>query len=204
MPVDRGSIEEQLRTIGEGERWWDRAELRDLPHVLHPGERIHGICAGRLLARPRLSRKWLVLATSERLLLLRQEQLARRQIDVPFSQITSITHGRRIFSAEVSLHTLERRYRIRIGRRDATKFLGAVSMLVQRLAPLPGVVVMAGLPTAELVARPDLDQLDARVDRIDTTVERLEADLERLQQQVDFLESLLRRRGEAALTLPGS
>jgi hypothetical protein len=198
MAVDRGSIEEQLNAIGEGERWWDRAEMRDLPHVLHPDERIYGVVTGKLLARPRRASQWLILATSERLLLVKQERLARKQIDLPFSQVTSITHGNRLFSAEITLHTPQRRFRIRIAKNDAFKFLGAVSMLVQRLSPLPGAVRMAGLPAADLVSREDLA-------RVEGTVERLEAEIDRLQQQVDFLENLIRGRStEMTLTLPPS
>ncbi|MBA2670512.1 MAG: hypothetical protein H0U67_09090 [Gemmatimonadetes bacterium] len=49
MPIDRGEIDAQLRAIGEGERWWEQREFRDLPHVLHPDERIQGIINGKVL-----------------------------------------------------------------------------------------------------------------------------------------------------------
>ncbi len=40
--------------------------------------------------------------------------------------------------------------------------------------------------------------------RVETTVERLESEVARLQQQVDFLEDLLDRRAEGALSLPAA
>ena len=49
MPVDRGAIDGQLREIGEGERWWEQREFRDLPYVLQPDERLRGLTNGKLV-----------------------------------------------------------------------------------------------------------------------------------------------------------
>src|SRR5262245_341222 len=38
MPLDRGTIEEQLHALGESPRWWNRRELRDLPGALNVDE----------------------------------------------------------------------------------------------------------------------------------------------------------------------
>ena len=49
MPIDRGAIDGQLREIGEGERWWEQREFRDLPYVLQPEERLRGLTNGKLV-----------------------------------------------------------------------------------------------------------------------------------------------------------
>ncbi|HUF51164.1 MAG TPA: hypothetical protein VMN60_10040, partial [Longimicrobiales bacterium] len=91
MGVDRGTIDSQLKEIGEGEHWWEQAEFRELSHVLHEGERMLGIAYGKLLGprRPgiRPPRKWLLVVTDQRLICLQQERYGRKQIDVPATMI---------------------------------------------------------------------------------------------------------------------
>jgi hypothetical protein len=195
MPVGRGNIEEQLRAIREGDHWWDRREVRDLPLVLQHDERICGIVLGRVLRRPWRAKQWLVLVTTERLLLLRQERFGRTQLDIALSHVTSITHSARLFATEIGVHTVDRRHRIRIAKAGAVKFIGALSAVMQSLA-----LVRAGSEPGQLP--PDLARR-SDVERVEQTVGRLEADVERLQQQVDFLEDLLRTRTADALP-PGS
>ncbi|HEX7120300.1 MAG TPA: hypothetical protein VF212_16020 [Longimicrobiales bacterium] len=233
MPIDRSAIDRQLRDIGENERWWEHREFRDLPHVLTPDERILGLVRGRLLGPRRLkvipsrpplvpTRSWLFVATSQRLICLRRERFGRKQSDLRPGQVTRVRHGNRIRTCLITLDTAQGRYRIRIPKRDALRFLGALAPLVPHpVAPPPG----AGLPTpaspalAAVAAIPGLAGLVSKVTmlttppeyasrddiaRLETTVERLETELARLQQQVDFLEDLLRKRAEATGALPAA
>jgi hypothetical protein len=48
MGMDRGRIDQQLEALGEGSRWWDVRELRDLPAVLDADEEILAIARGKL------------------------------------------------------------------------------------------------------------------------------------------------------------
>lgn len=233
MSVDRGTIDEQLRDIGEGERWWEQREFRDLPHVLSSDERIHGIITGRLLgprrwpllpARPRLlpARSWLIVATNQRLICLRRERFGRKQVEVRLGQITGMPHSSRIRTYQITLHTSDGHYRIRIPKRDAFRFIGALAPLMPRPAArspnarlpapswLPGVAATAGVPgLAGLVSKvsmltaPDYAQR-GDITRVETTVERVESEIERLQQQVDFLEELLQKRAAEVHPLPAS
>lgn len=221
MPVDRGAIDAQLKEIGEGEHWWEMAEFRALPHVLRPEERIRGIVTARLSAsrRPRVRRHgsaWLLLATDDRLIALRQERFARKQIDIPRDQIVLLNHGPRLRHYRINLETAHVRYRIRIARKDALRFTGALSPLIPqssaaRLAPeveafawIPGMTTVASLPgfsgivtrVSKLAPPPPLAA--DRVQRLEGAVETLQAEVERLRQQVEFLEDLLQKRSDEA------
>ena len=109
MPVDRGAIDAQLKEIGEGERWWEHREFRDLPYVLAPDERIQGLTRGKVLGRlrPRLPQRaaWLLVATNQRLLCLKQERFGRKQVELRVGQISAILHASRLRSYQITLET---------------------------------------------------------------------------------------------------
>lgn len=226
MPVDRGAIDRQLRDIGEGEHWWEQREFRDLCHVLHPEERIAGLVKGRLLGRrrPRLPRlpgtgEWLIVATDQRLICLKQERFGRKQIDLPTDVILRIEQGGGLRRYQVTVHTTTKRYRIRIAKNDAFRFARALGPLMpsrpastlppalQPLAWIPGMTAVASLPgvgriVSEFSPAPPEPASRASVERLEATVDRLETDVERLQQQVAFLEELLERRAAEPSYLP--
>ncbi|HEX2203981.1 MAG TPA: PH domain-containing protein [Longimicrobium sp.] len=224
MPVDRGAIDGQLKDIGEGERWWEQREFRDLPYILHADERLRGIVNGRLLGRrrPRLGLSawrapWLIVVTDQRLICLKQERFARKQVEIAPGQITGIHHTSRIRAHQIMIETGVRRYRLRIAKPDAFRFSGALAGLLpkQPLLPgtppapegttwLPGAGAVAALPGGGgLLSRftraaPGDYASRAHVERLEATVERLLDDVERLQQQVAFMENLLQTRSEEA------
>lgn len=222
MPVDRGIIDAQLREIGEGEHWWELREFRALPHILRPDEQIRGLVTGRVSAarvprfRPRS--RWLILVTGERLIAVKQDRFARRQIEIAREQISRIHHGSRLRGYRITVESGGRRYRILIAKEDAFRFTGALAPLVperpaRQLDPeveawawIPGMTAVAALPgVSGIVSR--VSRLSPptsgfvrpeQVDRLEATVDRLQADVERLQQQVEFLEELLEKRSDEA------
>lgn len=221
MPVDRGTLDAQLRDIGEGERWWEQREFRELPYVLNAGERIHGLALGKLLGarRPRLrpSSRWLLAVTDQRLLCLRHERFARKQVDIAWEQITRVHQSSGIRSYQITVWTPERRYRMRIPKEDALRFTGALEPLIPRtsvqgpgpeleaLAWFPGMTMLARIPPfgglvsrVALLSSPEYATRE-QVERLEATVERLQGDVERLQQQVEFFEDLLQKRAAEAL-----
>jgi hypothetical protein len=219
MPIDRSAIDAQLREIGEGDRWWEQREFRALPHILHADERIVGIANGTLLGvrRPRVGRagRWLFVATNQRLICLKQERFARKQVEFAAGQISRVQQSSRLRAYQIALETAQGRYRIRIGKDDAFRFAGAIAPLMPNgAAPLvdavleprprlPGMTMVASLPgVGGVMARLSAPEYATRahVDRLEHTVERLQLDVERLQQQVAFLEELLRQRAVEALT----
>lgn len=223
MPVDRSAIDAQLRDIGEGDRWWEHREFRALPHILHPDERILGIVRGKLLGvrRPRIGRAgaWLFVTTNQRLICLKQERFARKQVEFAAGQITRVQQGSRLRAYQIALDTAQGRYRIRISKEDAFRFAGSIAGLVPgqpqmmdaTLEPKPlhpALAAVAGLPGVGRIAAkagllpPPEPAARAHVDRLEATVDRLQVDVERLQQQVGFLEELLRQRAAEAAYLP--
>lgn len=222
MPVDRGTIDTQLKQIGEGEHWWEQREFRELPHVLREDERMVGLAEGVLLGsrmprvKPLPRRRWLMVATDQRLICLQQERYGRKQIDIPSALITGVDHTTKLRSYQITIETTSRRYRLRIPKDQAYRFTRALAPLLPARAPqpfawIPGMTTVASLPgvgrlvsgfnslaTADDPRRGDVERLQATVERMQGTVERLEVDVERLQEQVAFLENLLRSRGEAA------
>ena len=206
MPLDRGTIEQQLHALGESPRWWDRRELRDLPGALNAGETIKAIAAGKLF-RPRLLRRpWLIVVTDARLLCIRSgTRMSRRQIELLAGEITRVWSGMGPFRSRVVVLAGGEKYRLLVRRADAFKLLTAISSLVHaRPEPLQGAwpTAVAGrvvrhilaLPTVALQPEPQKPE-PPPAERVDEErLANLEDQVQRLQQQVDFLENLLRRR----------
>jgi hypothetical protein len=225
MSVDRGTIDRQLRDLGEGDQWWEQREFRDLAHVLQDDEQINGLVNGRLLGprrpRPWPSRKWLIVATDRRLICLQQQGFGRKQVDIDGAVITRLEQGARFGSYRIVINTTSRKYRIRIAKADAFRFSRALAPLMpsrpsatlpaglETIAWIPGMTAVASLPGVgrivtgfSALATPD-DATRRDVERLEATVDRLQVDVERLQEQVTFLEELLEKRA-AASYLPSS
>ena len=221
MPVDRGVIDAQLRDIGEGERWWEQREFRDLPHVLHTDERIRGIINGKLLGRrrPRLRSggPWLFVATDQRLICLQQQRFARRQVDIVAGQVTRVSQSSRLRSFQIVLETPQRRFRLRIAKEEASRFMLALGPLlnlplqrlpgdIEQLSWIPGLTTVARLPgfsgivsRVAMLSPPDYASR-SDLERLEAVVESLQGEVERLQQHVAFLEDLLEKRRGAPST----
>jgi hypothetical protein len=189
MPLDHVALDARLRELGESERWWERREFRELTHVLHPGEEILGLVTGTLLGarRPRLLPRapWLVVATDQRLVLLRGEREARRQIDIAPGEIVRVQQQSRLRSFLITIGTPLTRHRIRIAKEDAYRFSTALARLVPQLRDetaahgpaLPG-EIRAAVPAADPGAG----------DELATVVARLRSEVERLERRVALLE----------------
>lgn len=223
MPLDRGAIDQQLQELGEGNRWWDQREMRDLPSVLDADESILAIARGRIARVRVLRRTWLILVTDRRLLCLRSTGGSGwRQVDVPARQITRVAlrigplHGR------VRVTAGDRSFRLLIPRGDAYKLATALTGVASITRPspnLPGPVLMVrrvfdhvlALPAAALnpvaatvAAMPahakgqQLAKAAALPDPVtEQRIDWLEAQVAELQQQIEFLERLLQERHEA-------
>ena len=226
MPFDRSALDAQLREIGEGERWWEQREFRALPYILHADERILGLVNGKLLGarRPRIrpTGTWLLVVTDQRLICIKQDRFARRQLEFTAGQITSIRQNSRLRTHQIAIDTPQGTFRLRIPKEDAFRFTGALAQLlpnppVQRIGSelepwpwLPGAATVGTLPgVAGIVSRVAMLSAPAyatrdHVERMEAVIERLQGDVERLQQQVSFLEDLLQKQAEAAFLPRGS
>ncbi len=207
MPVDRGTIEQQLQALGESPRWWDRRELRDLPGALNVGETIRVIAVGKLFRLRLLRRSWLIIVTDQRLLCIRSgSRMSRRQIELHAGEIMRVWSTMGPFRSRVTVLAGGEKYRLLVRRADAFKLLGAISHLVQAGLEPPqgtGPTAIAGRVVRHILALPTValqpDEAGkpeaAPAPTVDSErLEALEDQVQRLQQQVDFLENLLRRR----------
>jgi hypothetical protein len=208
MPIDRGLVDQQLQALGEGSRWWNQRELRDLPTVLHADERILAISRGKL-ARVRWFRStWLIVVTNTRLLALRSiGGRGWRQAEVNAGQIVRLALRVGPFRGRVLVVAGGFTYRLLVPRADAYKLMDALSStvgpppetfspfgparmfrrVIDHVLALPAVALNPGAPPEPPPPAPDNSALEQRV-------QFLEEQVELLQQQVDFLEQLLRQR----------
>lgn len=210
MPVDRGTLDAQLKDIGEGDRWWELREFRELPHILHAGERIRGIAVGKLLGpwRPRVkpAGRWLLLVTDQRVICLKQERVSRRQVDIVPAERMYVRTSSKMRGYEVAVVGPQQHYRLRVARVDASRFVAAVEALFPRPATriedsIPGAGMIEGarrLLAAPSGPPPPLATAE-ELREVEISVDRMAAEIERLHERVAFLEELLQKRADDAL-----
>jgi hypothetical protein len=206
MPIDRSAIDQQLEALGDGGRWWDQRELRDLPAVMHADERILAIARGKLARMRWLRRSWLIVVTDRRLLCLRSGNSGWRQLELAAPQITRVALRIGPFRGRVIVATPGHTYRLLAPRTDAYRLASALTSVatgaraaISGFAPtrvvrrvfdhvlaLPAIALDPGARTPPPPA-PDTSGLEQRLQVV-------EKELYDLREQVDFLEKLLRDR----------
>jgi hypothetical protein len=223
MPIDRGSVDEQLQALGESWRW-DQRELRDLPAVLQAEERILAISRGKIARLRWLRRSWLIVVTDARLLCVRSADGAGwRQLEVGARQIMKVGLRVGLFRGRVLVVAGAKKYRLLVPRDDAYRLSAALSsMCVPDRSKITGfgptrmarrvVDHVLALPAAAFgpeslgpvapVAAAD-SATDRRVQQLEEQVQQLEEHVQQLQQQIDFMEDLLRQRQPSAIAARG-
>jgi hypothetical protein len=209
--IDRGRIEQQLNAIGEGARWWDVRELRDLPAVLRDDEQILAIARGRL---SRVRRRWLVVLTDKRVLFLRSFAGAGwRHIEIDVQLVERVALRTGPLNGSVLIVAPGVKQRVLLPRPDAFRLHAHLASFVATRAHLPGYggghlvrrmfdhvlalpAVAFGAPPTPLhtsyAAAPQI--MTQRDHELEQRVQTLEEQVVQLQQQVEFLEELLRER----------
>jgi hypothetical protein len=212
MAIDRGILDEQLQQLGEPSRWWDLRELRDLPSVLEPDERILAIARGKVARVRWMRRPWLIVVTGKRLICIRSGgRKSWRQIEVDVRQIMRVALRVGPFRGRVVVLADGRKYRLLVPRTDAYKLHTAILGVAPaykptsaRFAPtrLAGRIVdhMLALPAVAFDPQtPEVRTLPAPRDtaaeeRRKQQVLEMEVQMQQLRDQVDFLEQLLSER----------
>jgi hypothetical protein len=211
MPIDRGIIDQQLHSLHENSLWWEQRELRDLPAVLHPGERILAIARGKIARVRWLRRSWLIVVTDERLLCLRSRRTSWVQLEVAGDQITRVAIRIGPFRGRVLVATSGHKYRLLVPRPAAYKILTALSTLGPRPSDMftgfaPTRMVrrvmdhVLALPAAALTPYAPAQAPAPDTSAMEERIEALATEVQELREQVEFLEQLLRDRH----ALPGS
>jgi hypothetical protein len=211
MPIDRGTLDQQLLELHESTHWWDLREFRDLPTVLQSGERVLALARGKIARVRLLHRTWLIVVTDRRVICLRSGgQTGWRQFEIGGDQIQRATLRIGPFRGRVLVFAGGQTYRLLVPRTDAYKLMSALSTIGAqardagsgfRPAHIARRVMdhMLSLPSAALAPAATYP-FDAAVSphpaiaAAEQRVEALEEEVRQLRQQVDFLEQLLRDR----------
>jgi type II secretory pathway pseudopilin PulG len=99
--VSKQSVDEQLENLGFKLHGWGRAEIRELPHILLPGEEIYelvnGIYEGGFA---------LAVATDVRVLLVDKKPMNYLTVeDIRFDMISEIDYSHRLLGAHIHIST---------------------------------------------------------------------------------------------------
>jgi hypothetical protein len=216
MPIDRGALDEQLQSLGEGSRWWEHRELRDLPKVLRADEHVLAIARGKVGRVRWVRRSWLLLVTDRRVLCLRSSGHASwRQLEIGMEQISRVSLRIGLFRGRVLIGAGAEKLRLLAPRTEAYKLYAAASSLTKGgregltgFGPTRMVRRMMdhvlALPAAAFGPDPAPARLPPpqRDPVLEQRVDMLEEQVQELQRQVEFLEKLLRDRQLASL--PGA
>lgn len=127
MPVDRKIVQQQLDALGDFYKFFTSKEIRYLPEILAENETIHGLTSGMYEGKT-----WIIVITDMRMLFLDKGMLyGLRQIDMPLSQISSISHKSGLFFGELQVSTASGAKCIgSIAKRDILKLCSIISGLI--------------------------------------------------------------------------
>lgn len=107
--VSKQSVEEQLKKLGFNLNSWGRAEIRELPHILLPGEEIYELVNGTYEGGFALA-----VATDVRLILIDKKPMNYLTVeDFRFDMISEIDYSHRLIGAQIGISTGSRDLRFR-------------------------------------------------------------------------------------------
>lgn len=129
MAVDKNVIDDQLGALGEFDQWFTKKEINYLPEVINEGEQIKAITSGVFEGNT-----WLIFATDHRLIFLDKGMLyGLKQLEMPMSQITGISHKVGLVMGEIEIYTAGEKKKIKsIVKKDVIKFSDILSSLVKQ------------------------------------------------------------------------
>jgi hypothetical protein len=211
MPIDRGTLDQQLEALGGSVRWWNERELRDLPAILEADEEVVAIARGKLGRIRFMRRSRLIVVTDRRLVCIRSGRKAGwTQFELRAEQIRRAALRIGLFRGRVIVQTMAGTWRLLLPRNDAYDVSRAITALVdapQRLngnrprhvvrrvidhiLAFPAVALEPEAPTRAVPQAPAVAPVP---DTVRDRMESLEDETEELRRQVAFLEQLIRGR----------
>jgi hypothetical protein len=128
MPVDKATVDAQLKALGDFHQYFTKKEVNCLPQVLIQGENIRALTSGLYEGNT-----WLVTVTDQRLLFLDKGMLyGLKQIEMPLRQISSISHKTGMIFGELHIATSSGKSVVKqIPKTDVVKIATVVSELVR-------------------------------------------------------------------------
>jgi hypothetical protein len=198
------------------ELWSDRPEVKALPDLLAPNERITfiggGVVAGRFTTR-----EWLVALTDQRLLcVVGTNPITRQVVDVSLASVRTVDCRKGPLRSTVILETGQGKIRIAgLKRSAASELFDALSepLRARDRARRPNPLTWAHTSAAGQDPSPNIADrtpfvgtsaptvhhappvaLDSRIERLEALTESLESEVAQLREQVAFLEELLKEK----------
>lgn len=135
MPLAKAVVQKQLEALGDFHKFFTSRELRYLPEVLAENETIHAVTSGLYDAKT-----WIIVITDMRLLFLDKGMFyGLRQVDLPLSQISSVSHKGGLFFSELRVATSSGTESIgSIPKKDVLKLSSILSGLIHGSRRKPG------------------------------------------------------------------
>ena len=190
MAIDNATLQEQLASLPDSERWATRPEVSDLVELLNPGEQIlTGVTAlvkesGKLAVR-----SWLVIATDQRLVCLLRSGAAVRKLEVAMNTVRAAYTDARLGYHEVHVESNAGKLIVSGTSKEASVALSSVIVARQQ--------EIQKQPASEVVTIKPV-QLSGDVQH---QIQQLVAEVENTKKRLAVVEEVLRRaaaRNQAA------
>ncbi len=130
MPVDKSVIDKQLKELGSFDSWFTKKEIRYLPDVIDEEEEIKAITSGL-----HEGNTWLIVITTRRILFLDKGMIyGLKQMEMPLTQITSVSHKTGLMFGDIEIYTAGGKKKIEtISKRDVPKVAAILSDLIKQV-----------------------------------------------------------------------
>jgi hypothetical protein len=134
MPVDKSVVDEQVKALGQFDRYFTRKEIKYLPEVMVSGENIKGLTSGF-----HDGNTWLIAITDRRLLFLDKGMIyGLKQMEMSLDQISAISHKTGLLLGEIQVSTSGGTKKIEnITKTDVVKVAQIISDLVKQSREKP-------------------------------------------------------------------
>jgi hypothetical protein len=160
MAIDRRTVDNQLKALGDFHRWFAKKEIRHLPSVLNSGETIRAVTSGAYQGST-----WLVTVTDQRILFLDKGRFyGVTQVELPLRQINSISYKTGLMYGELHIATSS-------GGKNTVKKLRKVE--VAKLSSIvSSLISKTHSPSTQPSTQTQLMDVASQLERLATLVER--------------------------------
>lgn len=126
-PVTAKQVEQQIKSIGEFDRFFTRKEIKYLPEVMRPGENIKAMTSGFLNGTT-----WLIVATDQRILFLDKGMFfGLKQVEIPLKAITAIVNKQGILFGGINITAASVSHSITmIDKKDVKRVSEVISAII--------------------------------------------------------------------------
>lgn len=102
--VTHSEVQRQLNAIGANIKWWGRAEVRELEHILVPRENIMYCINGRYEGGFAM-----ICITDQRILLIDKKPLYLSLEDIRYDMVSEVDFNQRLLDATITICTLNKK-----------------------------------------------------------------------------------------------